>query len=517
MNERILAGRYRILEAVGGRSDLFHAQDESLCRQVAVMRLAENVTPQTRPTWEQEIAKAAGLHDPHLLSIYDVVIEEPNLYLITEDLEGTILARWLRERAPLSSTQAVDLLHQLVGAIVAAERAGVTDMVIAPNTVLITKDGFVKAIGYGPLLGRHERGRTHAELLHASGVLLYEMLTGKPYSDLQPVRQTLHDVREALARDEVGDHLWLPEHLLSIVERILAKSVRGPYQSVQELYKEIKGIHQAMSQPVLSRVEARQVAKAKEEAMTGAEVNPGLSRVKESVKSVKELAQGSLQKVAQQRQAEAAKKIAEESMKPPKRSPLTYILALVAVLVVTVGVWWAFGSESSTATTTNGQVEKGKSIKMPNLLNKTEEQAVQILGENGYPTDRIQWVYRPVADDMTKGKVYRQSADPNTEIITTDLLVLTVNSDDSAPSTSSGTGGNGQTNKLPKADTPEGIVPDLSGMTQAVAEQTLLQLGYRYSFEIQAGSAASGTIYQQSPAAGTRLEKGGRVTFVVAP
>ncbi|PWK06946.1 PASTA domain-containing protein [Tumebacillus permanentifrigoris] len=513
MNERILAGRYRVLEAVGGRSDLFHAMDESLCRKVAVMRLAENVTPETRLAWEQEIAKAAGMHDPHLLSIYDVVIEEPDLYLITEDLEGTILARWMRDRAPLKPELAVDMMHQLVGAVVAAERAGVSDMAITPTHVLVTKEGFLKVIGYGPLLGHNERGRSQTELLHASGVLLYEMLTGDPYSDFLPTQQVREDVRNALNRYRASDHLWLPERLLTIIERILAKSAFGPFESVQELYKEVKGIHQAMNEPLLSRVES----KAKQAAEAGVGSTQALGRMKDSVMSVKDLAQGSLQKVAQLRQAEVAKKMAEETMKP-KRSPVTYLAAVLALLVVTVGIWWTFGSESSTATTTLGQSEGSKTIKMPNLLNKTEEQAVQILSENGYPTDRIQWVYRPADDQVTKGKVYRQSADPNTQFVTSDMLVLTVNSDASAqPGSTGGKGGSSTPTTKPMPNTPEGIVPNLTGLTRADAEQALLQAGYRYSFQIEGTSTPSGTVGQQTPAAGTKLAKGERVTFSVSP
>lgn len=511
MNERILAGRYRVLEAVGGRSDLFHAMDESLCRKVAVMRLAENVTPETRLAWEQEIAKAAGMHDPHLLSIYDVVIEESDLYLITEDVEGTILARWLRERAPLQPEVAVDMLHQLVGAVVAAARAGVTDMTITPTHVLVTKEGFVKVIGYGLLLGHNERGRSEAELLHASGVLLYEMLTGEPYSDFLPTQQVREDVRNALSRSQAGDHMWLAERLLTIIERILAKSAFGPFESVQELYREVRGMHQAMNQPALSRVET----KAKKEAVPSVGSTQALGRVKESVKSVKDLAQGSLQKVTQQRHAQAAQKIAEERMKP-KRSPLTYLGAVLALLVVTVGIWWTFGSESTTATTAPGQAEQSRSIKMPNLLNKTEEQAVQILGENGYPTDRIQWVYRPADDQVTKGKVYRQSADPNTQVLTSDMLILTVNSDSSSQPGTPGSNGNGGQSTKPMPNTPDGIVPNLTGLSRADAEQALLQAGYRYSFQIEGTNTPTGTVSSQTPAAGSTLPKGERVTFSVS-
>ncbi|KEO82515.1 PASTA domain-containing protein [Tumebacillus flagellatus] len=530
MNERILAGRYRFIDAVGGRSDLFHAQDESLDRKVAVMRLAENVTPETRPTWEAEIAKAAGLHEPHLLSIYDVVVEEPNLYLITEDLDGTILARWMRERGPLTPERAVDLLNQLLGAVAAAERAGIQALTIAPTSVLITKDGFLKMIGYGPLLGGLEQGRSQVELIHASGVLLYEMLTGEPYSDFLPTQQVVSDVRNSLSRTKGTENLWLPEHLLLIVERILAKSVRGPYTSVQELYKEIKGIAQSMSTPVLSRVESRQTAKGKAQPEAAAAAEPtggagnsqALGRVKDSVKdsvkSVKDMAQGTLQKkVAQVKKAEAAKKMAEETMKP-KRRPMIYVAAIVAVLIVTVGIWWTLGSDSSTATTGAGQAEQGRTIKMPNLLNKTEEQAIQILGENGYPTDRIQWVYRSADDPVTKGKVYRQSADPNTEVNTADMVVLTVNSDQSP---TPGGPGAGTVQTSPNSNqqstpTPTGTVPDLTNLTQAAAEQALLQAGYRYSFTIEGNGTPSGTVSQQSPAGGTQLEAGGRVTFTVS-
>ncbi|MGB8955078.1 MAG: PASTA domain-containing protein [Tumebacillaceae bacterium] len=503
MNERILAGRYRLQDAALGRADLYQADDLSLRRKVAVKRLSGNVSGVNRQHWEQEIAKAAGLHDLHLLSIYDVVIEEDGIYLITEDMEGQILARWIRERSPFAPETAVDIARQLARAVVQAEKHGLQDISIDPNSVLMTRQGFVKVINYGPLYRGGDHSKTPQELVMTAGILLYEMVTGEQYSDLLPTRQVQEEVARSLRTAEAGRE-WLPRRLELIIGRALRLLPEATYNSVQEFYTDINALHHAIGQIAASNSAIASTATPKRKK------SEKIDRVKESV--VGSVQEG-LQKVTDLRRFEFVKKMTEQSPQR-KRSPMYYLLAAMVLVLVCGGLWWTFGDEKSTASTTFGQTV-GKEVKMPNLLNKTEEQAYQVLMENGFPEERIQVVYRPTEDTVTKGKVYRQSADPNAQVNTGSMIVLTINGNLSdAPS--KGEGNAGQEQQQSPAAAAQGEIPDLKGMTQSQAEQTLLNLGYRYSFNIEKGDTPSGTVFKQDIAPGTQSPKGTRVTFSVS-
>ena len=503
MNERILAGRYRLQDAALGRADLFQADDLSLRRKVAVKRLSRNVSGVNRQHWEQEIAKAAGLHDPHLLSIYDVVIEEDGIYLITEDMEGQILARWIRERSPFAPETAVDIARQLARAVVQAEKHGLQDISIDPNSVLMTRQGFVKVINYGPLYRGGDHSKKPQELVMTAGILLYEMVTGEQYSDLLPTRQVQEEVSRALSTAAAGLE-WLPRRLELIIGRALRLLPEATYASVQEFYKDVNALHHAIGQIVGTNSAAASTAKPKRQK------TETIDRVKETV--VGNFQEG-LQKVTDLRRFEFVNKMTEQS-RQRKRPPRYYLWAAVVLVFVCGGVWWTLGDEKSTASTTLGQTA-GKEVKMPNLLNKTEEQAYQVLMENGFPEERIQVVYRPTEDTVTKGKVYRQSADPNSQVDTGSMIVLTINGN-LADAPSKGAGQANQQEQKSPVNTAQGEIPDLKGMTQAQAEQTLLKLGYRYSFAIEHGDTPSGTVFKQDIAPGTQSPQGTRVNFSVS-
>lgn len=503
MNERILAGRYRLQEAVGGRSDLWRAHDEALGRQVAVKRLAAGVTEDRRRRLEPEIAKAAGLHDPHLLAVYDAVWEDDVFYLVTEDLEGDSLARFVRDRSPVSPEQAVDLICQLAGAVVQAEKNGVFELSIDPKAVLID-EGYIKVIEYGPL-STAERAQGTREQIKTVGVLLYEMLTGNGWSDLAPTRQVVMDVHQALAAAKVH-HSWLPERMEAISHRALGLLAEGGYQSMQELHKDVKAVRHAIGQ-------AADLLGERGQATSKASTASG-SRMEQVRDSVLGAAQEGMAKVAQMRKMEFVKQMTEKST-PKKRSPLLYALAAVVLVVVTGGLWWTASGEE-TATVAHGEFQ-GKEVKMPNLINKTEQQAVQILTENGFPQNRIQWVYKPNDERLTEGKIYQQSVDPNTQVVTgQQMIVLTVNGTMTDGQTAGEANGNNGSNPNGQEQAAAGEVPDLRGLSQADAEQMLLKLGYRYSFEIKSdGDTPAGTVFQQQPAAGSKAEQGARVTFYV--
>ncbi|WP_172844461.1 PASTA domain-containing protein [Tumebacillus algifaecis] len=499
MNERVLAGRYRLQEAIGGASDLFLAYDESLRRQVAVKRLSGNVTDSNRQHWEQQIAKAAGLHHPHLLGVYDVVVEADGIYLITEDLEGDTLSRWMRVQGRVQAKTVIDIARQLSSAVVQAEKHGIVEISIEPNSVLINQDGFLKVIGYGPLLSG--RAQTELDLIRTIGVLLYEMLTGKPYSHLSPVPQVIQEVQASL-KEAGAEHHWLPERAERVVLRALGFLAQGSYESIHDLHRDVKAVHHALGQladrPLPARAEREQNASY-------------LERMKDSMVDA---AQEGMEKVAKLRHMEFAKKVAEQST-PKRFSILPYVGILVLVVLLIGGLWWSLGDDTSTASTGANQ-QTTRQFAMPNLLGKTEREAVQVLSGNGYPEAKIQWVYSATEDGETKGKIYRQSVDPGTSVKGQgEMIILTVNGTADAAQQP------GERNELPNGQSPRqqtevGQVPDLRGLSKQEAEQLMLKHGYHYKFYINQGDTPSGTVHSQSPEAGTQAPQGTDVTFYVS-
>jgi serine/threonine-protein kinase len=207
-----LHDRYVLVERIGagGMSEVWRATDELLGRPVAVKALA--APPGTDPsglpgtTWREARAVARLTH-PNVTQIYDYgelsggLGGEVTAYLVMELVAGESLAMRL-QHGPLPYPEVVRVVRQVAAALVAAHRLGVVHRDIKPGNVMLTADGVkVHDFGIAAVAGRSDTdpGRLAGTPAYAAperldprapaapacdiyslGVLLYEVLTGRP-------------------------------------------------------------------------------------------------------------------------------------------------------------------------------------------------------------------------------------------------------------------------------------------------------------------------------------------------
>jgi hypothetical protein len=151
--ERIVAGRYRLLEQVGsgGMGVIWRADDERLRRTVAVKQVrvpAELSEPQGEEMVRRTMREgriAARLHHPQLITVYDVVTDGGQPYLIMEYFPAKNLA----ELGTLPYDEVARIGAEAAAALMAAHEAGVVHRDIKPANVLIGEDGTVKITDFG--------------------------------------------------------------------------------------------------------------------------------------------------------------------------------------------------------------------------------------------------------------------------------------------------------------------------------------------------------------------------------
>jgi hypothetical protein len=190
----LLHGRYRIQEQLGaGRlAVVYRAYDERLQRQVLVHMLRKELLGQEalRQRFIQEAHSNASRSHQSLLEIFDSGEIAGRPYMITEYVAG----RTLRELGALSLEEALLYFRQLVGAVAAAQAAGVPHPPITANNVILVEDGHVELIENWrtPVAEvaldvacyrapeRTTGGQvTPAAAVYSLGLLLIEMLTGR--------------------------------------------------------------------------------------------------------------------------------------------------------------------------------------------------------------------------------------------------------------------------------------------------------------------------------------------------
>jgi Tol biopolymer transport system component/predicted Ser/Thr protein kinase len=240
-------GPYRIdsFLAAGGMGEVYRATDTRLHREVAIKVSAARFSER----FEREARVIASLNHPHICQLYDV---GPN-YLVMEFVDGAPL------KGPLPVGKGIEYARQILDALDAAHRKGITHRDLKPANILLTKAG-VKLLDFGlakqssPLKETDatraltEQGQIAGTLQYMSpeqlqgkdadarsdlfsfGCVLYEMLSGRRAFEGQSAASVIGAILE---REPVPIDVSPP--LDRVVRRCLAKDPDQRFQNALDL------------------------------------------------------------------------------------------------------------------------------------------------------------------------------------------------------------------------------------------------------------------------------------------
>jgi beta-lactam-binding protein with PASTA domain/tRNA A-37 threonylcarbamoyl transferase component Bud32 len=201
----LVDSRYRILGRIGsgGMADVYRAEDTHLRRDVAIKVLHRRFAQDQEfvERFRREASSAAGLQHPNVVGVFDRGQHEGTYYIAMEHLEGRSLKEIVSSEAPLPQETAIDLGIQILRAAGFAHRRGVIHRDFKPHNVIVDEAGIAKVTDFGiaragsseitetgSIMGTAqylspEQAEGHAVTaasdLYSIGVMLYEMLTGR--------------------------------------------------------------------------------------------------------------------------------------------------------------------------------------------------------------------------------------------------------------------------------------------------------------------------------------------------
>jgi serine/threonine protein kinase len=260
---------YEILEVIGhgGMGVVYKARQLGLNRLVALkMVLAgASASPQSLDRFRSEAEAVAQLAHPNIVQIYEIGEQGGCPFLALEYISGGSLAQQL-DGTPVASGKAAALVLALAQAVHHAHERGIVHRDLKPANVLLLADGTPKIADFGLAKradSNYARTQTGAILgspsymapeqatgaadkigpatdVYALGVILYELLTGRPPFKGATLLETIEQVRE---HDPVPPQTLQPKtprDLETICLKCLEKQPHRRYASAAELADDLQ-------------------------------------------------------------------------------------------------------------------------------------------------------------------------------------------------------------------------------------------------------------------------------------
>ena len=272
-------GPYEILSSLGrgGMGEVFRARDTRLGRDVAIKVLPADLAHDTvrLSRFEMEARSIAALNHPNILAIYDVGTFGDIPYLVSELLEGESLRARL-QKGTLPERMATNYALQIAQGLAAAHAKGVVHRDLKPENLFVTEEDRVKILDFGlaksmppfgsdgvtleiavgsaltnpgMLVGTVEymapeqlRGDSvdHRADIFAFGMVLFEMLTGKPAFHAEKKVDTITAIlhQDPMERPEVAA---VSPSLQRVLSHCLEKDPKQRFQSARDLTFTLSG------------------------------------------------------------------------------------------------------------------------------------------------------------------------------------------------------------------------------------------------------------------------------------
>ena len=436
-------GRYQLSSriAIGGMGEVWQATDQVIGRTVALKILKDEYMgdPGFLERFRAEARHAALVNHEGIANVFDYGEEEGSAFLVMELVPGEPLSAILDRDRTLSADKVLDIVAQTSAALHAAHQAGLVHRDIKPGNLLITPEGRVKITDFGiariadqvPLTATGqvmgtvqylspEQASGHpaspATDTYSLGIVAYECLAGK--------RPFTGESQVAIAMAQINEQPpplppTVPVPVQNLVMAMIAKKTEDRPASAAAV---------ARAATALRRGDVAAAAAAVPAIATGAAAGDDMTQLLVPAGDT----------MAATRLLPASEETVEGDAEPKKRSPWTWplIALIVLLLLVLGGTIWAFLANQQPAPEPTTSSASPSQTPTPTPTPTTTTIAVDSLGLQGMDCTEASATARaagveavdcvggdpaPTGDDVNK--VYRVS--PTGNIPPSQLLTLT--------------------------------------------------------------------------------------------
>ena len=564
----------------GGMADVYAAVDELLGREVAVKMMRPDLARDENflERFRREAQNAAKLNHPAIVAVYDTGQTPPEdgsvPYIVMERVQGETLRDIVQEYGKMRLTDAAAIMSQVLEALHFSHEAGIIHRDIKPANIMITNTGAVKVMDFGiaralsdsssamtqtaavigtaqylsPEQARGKSADSRSDI-YAAGCVFYELATGQPpFSGESPFSVAFQHVQDAPPAPSTVEGMHLShreaDSLDAIVLTAMAKNPDDRHADAKEMALDLRRLSEDQVPLVAKlpgaagpagaagtpdsgggrhRVEEPSGAGTAAAAGLGAagvgaagaasatqrtaEHNLGGSQFAQGGEHASDQASGAgahgggaagAYPAAAGGDATGAALSASSPVhgnypdtqtplidKEPKRRWWIPVVAILAVLALLGAGTWAYVASDRSAAT-------AETVNVPDVKNLTQDEAERKLHDLGL---ELRVRERPHAD-IERGRVIRTEPGPNSSVPKGTEISLVVSSGKEITE-----------------------VPDLTGKNTSEAAQLLKEAGLSLNNRVKeepSDSVPEGQITEQSPAQGSQVSKGTKVTITVS-
>jgi serine/threonine protein kinase len=263
--ESLVLGSFVLLERLGegGMGQVFKARHQRLGRIVAlkIIKKERLSNPDAVRRFHHEIRAAAQLRHPNVVLAYDADQADDTLFFAMEYVEGTDLARLVKENGPLPVDKACDYIRQAALGLQHAFENGLVHRDIKPANLLLTAKGdVVKVLDLGLARLTSQDGESTTRLtmvgssmgtpdyiapeqamnsrdvdiradLYSLGCTLYYLVTGQvPFTGEGLAEKLLkHQLEEPIPVDRIRPGVYAD--VVQIIRKLMAKKPEDRFQT----------------------------------------------------------------------------------------------------------------------------------------------------------------------------------------------------------------------------------------------------------------------------------------------
>ncbi|MDO5144592.1 MAG: Stk1 family PASTA domain-containing Ser/Thr kinase [bacterium] len=267
MTDKVLAGRYRLVELIGegGMAYVYRAIDQKTEHSVAIKVMKSELGKDADyvSRFQREAEAASKMTHHNIVNLLDVGMEDGNRYLVIEYVQGKTLKQLIQEKGQIPPKTAAQITIRILSALQHAHQNGIIHRDIKPQNILVADDGHIKVADFGiaRIANSHTLTRDDSVMgtvyyyspeqasgqkvgatsdIYSVGVVLYEMLTGRvPFGGDNQVAIAMQHIHAKPAPiSQFAPNV--PPAIAHVCMMAMAKDPRYRYQSAREMASQLR-------------------------------------------------------------------------------------------------------------------------------------------------------------------------------------------------------------------------------------------------------------------------------------